>query len=327
MDIVTAEKAVTYLLKSKGRNKLLSIYGGEPLLNFDLLKKIVPFALSLAKSLNKNLTINLCTNGTLLKEEHISFFKKFDIKLIISMAGNRNIHDKFRFTESGKGTYDLIKHKFAIISRKLASDNVGLSLCVFPSTSKKIYSQFNHLLKLGFKYINFEIIREYEPWIENNLKYAVIEFIKIIKKMLDKVSQNDYVFLNPICWEIKYSTINKRMYMSCPFNYLLEVYPNGDMVFSPFLLNSSDKAKFIIGNVNNEKSFRFRDCVFNKNNRICKNCIPSYFREYNCDQGAQKVYKIYYSIMQEAAKQIIKYSKSNKKFRNYVNKIKKSICF
>ena len=80
-----AQKAINLLLNSKGRDKILIIYGGEPSLCFSLLKRIIIFAQKKAASLNKYLIISIGTNGTLLDPSQLIFFKQTDVKLAISL--------------------------------------------------------------------------------------------------------------------------------------------------------------------------------------------------------------------------------------------------
>ena len=108
MRLDSAKKAVDLLLSSAGPDKLLSIYGGEPLLNFKLIRDVCPYALSEARKLNKDLIISICTNATLLNQEHLDFFKKFGIKLIISMVGSKISHNRFRKFDDDRNSYEII---------------------------------------------------------------------------------------------------------------------------------------------------------------------------------------------------------------------------
>ncbi len=109
MELATAKNSVDLLLRSQGKDKLLSIYGGEPLLNFKLIEKISPYAISQAEKLKKNLIITVCTNATLLEEKYLDFFKKYNIKLIVSLAGEKSGQDKFRNFQKFKKIKALMK--------------------------------------------------------------------------------------------------------------------------------------------------------------------------------------------------------------------------
>ena len=321
----TAKKAVDLLLFTKGEDKLLSIYGGEPFLYFHFIEKICSYGISMAKYLKKRLTISVCTNFSLAREKHILFLKKYNIKLIISMVGKKQYHDKERISIDGKGTYDSIRNKLGTLFNIVSKENIGISLCIFPSTVGKLQENLEHLISLGFTYFNFEIIRYYQPWTLNKIKEFIIQFENIIKYIFSSISQNCYIYLNPINWEIKYKLLSQSFGLSCPFNYNLEIYPKGEMAFSPFLLNSFQKYRYIIGNINNS-FLDYKDCQFNFKNDRCRSCESDYFKTYASDEGASKVYNLYRFFCLKAAKEIEKRVLKIKAFRDYIHTIQK-ICF
>ncbi|MCR1824680.1 Cys-rich peptide radical SAM maturase CcpM, partial [Terrisporobacter muris] len=119
MNFNTAKKAVDYLIQhSKQLNEInISFYGGEPLLEFELIKKIVEYAKDLAQG--KYITFNLTTNATLFTPEIVEYFVKHNITAMISLDGNEEIHDKSRvFASSGKGT-----HKFVLKNLQFIKEN------------------------------------------------------------------------------------------------------------------------------------------------------------------------------------------------------------
>ena len=326
MRLESARKAVDLLLSSAGTDKLFSIYGGEPLLNFKLIKEICPYALSEARKLNKNLIISVCTNGTLLNQEHLDFFRKFGIKLIISMVGSKISHNRFRKLNSNRNSYEIILKKLPLVFKSMPAQNLGVSFCVFPSLAGNIGKDFNHLLTLGFKYINFEIIREYEKWTQKRIERFTSEFKKISGYVFSEISKGNFIFLNPVNWEIRYGVLTKSLGARCPFDYKLEVYPDGSMAFSPFLLNSVKKDDYIIGNIN--KSFvRFDSCKFNLKSVRCQRCEGDYLENYPFDERASMVYKLCGLICLEMAKKIQENAHRVKVFRDYIDIIKQKVCF
>jgi len=326
MNLNTAKKTIDLLLFSRGKDKLLSIYGGEPLLNFKLIEMICPYAQSQAKRLNKNLIISICTNATLLTKAHLDFLRKYNIRLIISMVGNKISHNRFRRFNNNYGSYEIIAKKLPLVFKNIPPEYLGVSFCIFPSLVNSIERNFEHLLKLGFRYINFEIIREYEEWSLNRIGKFVLELSKIIKYILSEIPKKNFIFLNPVNWEIKYHILTKSLGISCPFNYKLEVYPKGEIAFSPFLLNSSQKENYIIGNIN-KSFFRFDSCRFNPKSSKCQRCEYDYFKDYSSDEGASKAYRLYHLLCLKAAKEIQNHACKIKPFGDYVREIKERICF
>ena len=108
MDWNTAKKAIDFLwARSIDSNELyLSYYGGEPFLEFELIKQCVEYSKKLFSG--KQIYFNITTNGTLLTDEHIYYSEKNDISLMISLDGPKEIHDRNRVFENGSGTYDTV---------------------------------------------------------------------------------------------------------------------------------------------------------------------------------------------------------------------------
>jgi len=326
MNLNTAKRAVDLLIQSEGRDKLLSIYGGEPLLNFEIIERISPYAFSQAKRLNKNLIISICSNSTLLTEKHLAFFKKYNIRLIISMVGDKISHDRFRKFDSNKGTYKVILKKFPLIFKYIAPEYLGVSFCIFPSLVDKIGQNFRHLINLGFNYINFEIIRNYEPWTSVKIKRFGLELTKIINYIFSFISQRNFIFLNSVNWEIKYQVLTQSLNCMCPFNYNLEIYPEGEMAFSAFLLNAPDRENYIIGNINEKTLLRFNDCNFDPQSDKCQRCEYDYTKTYSLDKGATKAYILYRYLCRDIAKRIQTFIHLAS-FRDYIYKAREKICF
>lgn len=326
MDFVTAKHAVDLLLRAPGKDKLLSIYGGEPLLNFRLLEEICPYAHLTAARLGKNLTISICTNCTVLEKKHLLFFRKYSIRLIVSLAGNRDDHDRFRRFNSVKGSYSSVERRLHMIFDLLPRGHIGTSFCVFPSAIDNMPDNFAYLLKLGFNYVNLEIIREYEKWNRKKLERYALGLRAIVKFVFSQIPEGNFIFLNPINWQVKYRLLTRFSFGSCPFSYKLEVYPKGEMAFSPFLFNAKEKEEFLIGNVNDAALRRYAQCRFNAAILRCKRCERDYFRDYAFDEGASRAYNLYQRVCLEAAKLIENYARSKSVFKRYVRHIDK-ICF
>ena len=111
MSFSTAQKSIDFLYKhSKDSPQIaLSFYGGEPLLNYNLIKRSIEYAAPLFKS--KPISYHITTNGSLLNDEMIMFFVKHKVHLLISLDGDGNIQDKHRkYAYNGSGTFnDVVK--------------------------------------------------------------------------------------------------------------------------------------------------------------------------------------------------------------------------
>ena len=110
MDETTAQQAVDFLLDSAGSEDICSLNfdGGEPFLNFELVRRMVDYAGGEAKKRDKRLSLNISSNGTLLTEENVRYLKSNRFSLGLSIDGDRPTHNRARLTASGSGSYDLL---------------------------------------------------------------------------------------------------------------------------------------------------------------------------------------------------------------------------
>ena len=104
----TAKKAIDFFLKRNIElpEIIIGFYGGEPLLEFDLIKKCVEYVESIVEG--KKVFFNITTNGTLLTDEVVDFFVEKDFKLSISLDGSQKEHDVNRKFRDGSGSFNTI---------------------------------------------------------------------------------------------------------------------------------------------------------------------------------------------------------------------------
>ena len=113
MTKVTAAKAIDWLMRQSKDDKKVGVtfFGGEPFLNFPVMKQVVEYANARAKEFNKTVDYSVTTNASLLNDERIAFLKDNNIYPTVSMDGNKEIQDKQRPLPNGKGTYEMTAPK------------------------------------------------------------------------------------------------------------------------------------------------------------------------------------------------------------------------
>ncbi len=114
MPLEVGKRAIDFLVENSGTRKNLEVdfFGGEPLMNFDVVKDIVEYARSIEKEKNKNFRFTLTTNGVLVDDDVIEFANKECHNVVLSLDGRKEVHDNLRKTINGKGSYDTIVPKF-----------------------------------------------------------------------------------------------------------------------------------------------------------------------------------------------------------------------
>ena len=110
MSLETAKKAIDFVIAKSGniKNLEMDFFGGEPLMNFDVVKETVKYARSHEKKHGKNFRFTLTTNGVLLDDEKIDFINKEIYDVVLSLDGRKETNDRFRLTKVGTGSYDVV---------------------------------------------------------------------------------------------------------------------------------------------------------------------------------------------------------------------------
>lgn len=114
MSFEVGKQAFDFLIANSGTRKNLEVdfFGGEPLMNFEVVKQLVAYAREQEKIHNKNFRFTLTTNGVLLDEEVMDFANKEMYNVVLSLDGRKETNDRMRVSRNGKGSYDLIVSKF-----------------------------------------------------------------------------------------------------------------------------------------------------------------------------------------------------------------------
>ena len=157
MSFEVAKQAIDFLIESSGsrRNLEVDFFGGEPLMNFEVVKKITAYCRSVEKEKGKNFRFTLTTNGVLLDDEVIDFANRECHNVVLSLDGRKEIHDRLRKTVNGKGSYDLIVPKFQrFVERR---GNKGYYIRgTFTHNNTDFTNDIFHMADLGFTELSME---------------------------------------------------------------------------------------------------------------------------------------------------------------------------
>ena len=155
--------AIDYLLHySQGRHNLeVDFFGGEPTINFDVVKKVVEYARSKEKEFDKKFRFTITTNGLILNDDMMDFINREMYNVVCSVDGRKEINDRVRARVDGSGCYDaIIPHFQELIRRREASGNDEnwqyYVRCTFTKYNKDFGNDVMHMFDLGFDQISFE---------------------------------------------------------------------------------------------------------------------------------------------------------------------------
>ena len=190
MSFEVGKKAIDFLLLNSGNRKNLEIdfFGGEPLMNWEVVKQIVEYGRSKEKEYNKNFRFTMTTNGVLLNDEIMEYCNKEMSNVVLSLDGRKEVNDKMRPFRNGKGSYELIVPKFQKFA-KLRENKDYYIRGTFTRENMDFAKDVLEFADLGFKSMSIEpvvaqaeeyyAIREEDiPQILEEYDNLAVEYIK-----------------------------------------------------------------------------------------------------------------------------------------------------
>ena len=157
MSYEVGKQALDFLVNASGSRHNLEVdfFGGEPLLNWQVVKDLVSYGRSIEKEHDKHFRFTLTTNGVLLNDEVMEFVNREMDNVVLSIDGRKKIHDKMRPFQRGDGSYDLIVPKFQKLAESRNQDRYYVR-GTYTRYNKDFSEDVLHLAELGFKQISVE---------------------------------------------------------------------------------------------------------------------------------------------------------------------------
>ena len=157
MSFEVGKQALDFLVANSGHRTNLEVdfFGGEPLMNWDVVKDLVRYARSIEKEHKKNFRFTLTTNGVLIDDDVIEFANKEMSNVVLSLDGRKEIHDRCRVDYAGNGSYDRIVPKFQKLVEARGNKDYymrGTFTHANPDFTKDVF----HMADLGFTELSME---------------------------------------------------------------------------------------------------------------------------------------------------------------------------
>lgn len=157
MSFEVGKQALDFLVANSGsrRNLEVDFFGGEPLMNFQVVKDLVAYARSIEKEHNKNFRFTLTTNGMLVDDDVIEFANRECHNVVLSLDGRKEIHDRYRVDYAGKGSWERIVPKF----QKFVEARGGKGYYMrgtFTHANPDFLNDIQQMLDLGFTELSME---------------------------------------------------------------------------------------------------------------------------------------------------------------------------
>ena len=276
MSFETAKNAIDYLaqnvVENKGKEMSISFFGGEPLLSFELIKKIVQYIQTYYEDYIVHYMIT--TNGTLINHEIDKFMEENKFDIMISVDGTQEQHDFYRKFLNGCGSYSKMLEGIShfktpkILNARITITDINTDICGY----------IDSILELGFGRITFAV--DYNISI-NAFQNFIVSLEKLIEKYFQDISKGKLYDITNFSRVIINLALNERNLTHCNAGIsYLAVSADGKYYRCPRFVGLEE---FSLGNVENNKNlvkkmddFKYKLTIPEKRNVNCSKCIYVY---------------------------------------------------
>lgn len=293
MSLEVGKKAIDFLIEhSRGRHNLeLDFFGGEPLMNFDVVKQVVEYARQEEKKHNKNFRFTITTNGMLLTDDKIDFINQEMSNVVLSIDGRPEVNDRLRVRVDGTGSYDAIidKYKHLVAKRRNGKFDQYYVRGTFTKFNKDFTEDVEHLYHAGFDQISVEPVVS-DPKYDYTLTEADLpeifeEYEKLSKKIIEHKKNGDSINFFHFMIDLDQGPCAIKRLRGCGCgNEYVAVTPDGDVYpCHQFVGNPEWKMGSVLDDsLNLEMKERFaHTTVYDK--KDCQNCWAKFYCSGGCN--------------------------------------------
>ena len=196
MSFEVGKRALDFLVENSGtrRNLEVDFFGGEPLMNFGVVKQLVEYARSIEKEKGKNFRFTLTTNGILVDDDVIEFSNREMSNVVLSLDGRKEVHDRFRVDYQGRGSWEQIVPKFQKFVKARGNKNYYMR-GTFTHNNPDFLEDIKTMLDLGFTELSKEpvVCAEDDPSALTNEDKGIVmeQYEKLAELMLQKYREGE----------------------------------------------------------------------------------------------------------------------------------------
>lgn len=294
MSLEVGKKSLDFLIENSGNRVNLEVdfFGGEPLMNFEVIKGIVAYGRELEKKHNKKFRFTLTTNGILLNEEIMEFADKEIHNCVLSIDGRKEVNDRVRPDFGKKGSYDKIVPKFQEMAKRRNQQGYYVR-GTFTRYNLDFFNDVLHLADLGFKQISVEPVvasKDTKYYLrKEDLSFIFSEYEKLAKEMIKRKKRGeDFNFFHFMIDLDGGPCVKKRLVGCGAGTEYLAVTPTGDLYPCHQFVGEGDEFK--VGTVFDGVSAKELVCEFGKCNVYakpeCKECWNKFYCSGGCAANA-----------------------------------------
>lgn len=293
MSFETGKRALDFLIEQSGTRKNLEVdfFGGEPLMNWEVCKKLVEYGREQEKIHNKNFRFTLTTNGLLINDDVIEFCNREMGNVVLSLDGRKSTNDAMRVSRNGAGSYDLIIDKFKKFANSRNQENYYMR-GTYTHNNLDFSKDIIHMADMGFKELSIEpvVCSPDEPYAlkDGDLPTLKEQYQILADEMLKRYRKgNGFTFYHYMIDLDAGPCIVKRVSGCGVGTEYLAVTPSGELY--PCHQFVGDE-KFLLGNIwdgitNKQVLEQFENCnVYS--HKECKDCFAKLYCSGGCAANA-----------------------------------------
>lgn len=293
MSFDVGKRALDFLIENSGSRVNLEVdfFGGEPLLNFGVVKQLVEYGRSREKEANKRFRFTLTTNGVLLNDEIIDFLNREMSNVVISLDGRKQVNDLMRPFKGGRGSYDFLVPKLKKLAESRNQENYYIR-GTFTRNNLDFSEDVKHFYELGFKRMSIEpvVAPSDAPYAirQEDIPKILSEYDRLASFYIEKKKEDGgFTFFHFMIDLSGGPCIYKRMKGCGSGSEYLAVTPWGDLYPCHQFVGEKD---FLMGNVfegikRPDISEKFKSCgIYTR--PACRECFAKFFCSGGCAANA-----------------------------------------
>ena len=252
MSFEVGKRALDFLIENSGtrRNLEVDFFGGEPLMNWDVVKELVSYARVQEKIHNKNFRFTLTTNGILVDDDVIEFCNKEMSNVVLSLDGRKEVHDRLRVDYQGRGSYDTIVPKFQEFVKRRNGKNYYMR-GTFTHNNVDFTKDIFHMADLGFTELSMEPVvcspDDASALTESDLPVLFEQYEILAKEMIKRKKEgNGFTFYHYMLDLTHGPCIYKRISGCGSGTEYMAVTPTGDLYPCHQFVGDT---KYLLGNI------------------------------------------------------------------------------
>ena len=293
MSFEVGKKALDFLIANSGNRVNLEVdfFGGEPLMNWDVVKQLVEYGRSREKECNKKFRFTITTNGVLLNDEIMDFCNREMSNVVLSLDGRKEVNDRMRPFRNGSGSYDLIVPKFLKFAESRGTKDYFVR-GTFTRNNLDFSKDVLHFADLGFKKLSIEpvVADPKEPYSirEEDLPQIMEEYDRLAKEFIKREKEGrGFQFFHFMIDLNQGPCVAKRLSGCGSGTEYLAVTPWGDFYPCHQFVGMED---FLLGNVdegitNTKVRDEFKLCNVYAREK-CRDCFARFYCSGGCAANA-----------------------------------------